>query len=221
MAESQDAILLQRRARRRLVGAIALVVFIVIVFPIVLDNERKPVGQDLVIHIPSQEAGKLNTRLLPAKAPETEPAATAGAAKAEISQNASEAPAKANAKSIAPAAKPEAKLPGEAARSAAAANKTNAGAEGKSRSAPAPDQKGWLVPLGAFTDPKNVKDLQARLSAAGMKSLRETVKGPRGDQTRVRAGPFESKAAAERAREKLKAMGVAAGAPVAPSGSGR
>jgi len=64
LAESPDATLLQRRARRRLVGAIALVVLVVIVLPIVLDREPSPIGQDLVIQIPSQEAGRFKTPVL-------------------------------------------------------------------------------------------------------------------------------------------------------------
>src|SRR3990172_5063163 len=69
LAESQDVTLLQRRARRRLVGAIALVVLVVVALPIVLDKEPSPIGQDLVIQIPSQDAGKFNTRVLPPSAP--------------------------------------------------------------------------------------------------------------------------------------------------------
>ena len=65
MADSEEAILLRRRARRRLVGAIALVVFAVIVLPIVFDKEPRPISQDIVIQIPSQNSGKFNTRLVP------------------------------------------------------------------------------------------------------------------------------------------------------------
>lgn len=217
MAESQDATLLQRRARRRLVGAIALVVFVVIVFPIVLDNERKPAGQDLVIHIPSQDAGKFNTRVLPAKPPEAEAPAAAAAVPA------AEAPAKA----AAPAAKSEAKSPGEpaAAKSpaaaAAAAEKSTSGTRDEGGSGQSPAEKGWMVPLGAFSDAKNVRDLRAKLTAAGVKSYTEAAKGPRGPQTRVRAGPFASKEEAEKALEKIKAMGVSTSPVVALGGAGR
>ena len=58
MAETQDALMLKRRARRRLVGAIALVLLVVIVLPVVLDQEPKPVRHDLTVQIPSQDAGK-------------------------------------------------------------------------------------------------------------------------------------------------------------------
>ena len=213
MAESQDATLLQRRARRRLVGAIALVVFVVIVFPIVLDKERKPAGQDLVIHIPSQEAGKFNTRVLPAKPPEAEAPATAAAVIAPAP--AADAPVKADA--------PAAKLSGElaAVKPPAPAEKSTSVAGGDGRSDQSPAEKGWMVPLGAFTDAKNVRELRAKLTAAGVKSYTEAAKGPRGPQTRVRAGPFASKEEAEQALEKLKAMGVSTSPVAALGGAGR
>ena len=84
MADSEDALLLQRRARRRLVGAIALVVLTVIVLPIVFDKEKPPERQDLVLQIPSQDAGRFNSRVLaPEAAPKAEPAPAAPPAKPE------------------------------------------------------------------------------------------------------------------------------------------
>lgn len=63
--KDQDATQLQRRARRRLVGAIALVVLAVMVLPIVFDKEPRPISQDLVLQIPSQDAPKFDPRLTP------------------------------------------------------------------------------------------------------------------------------------------------------------
>ena len=80
--KDQDVTQLQRRARRRLVGAIALVVLAVIVLPIVFDKEPRPISQDLVIQIPSQDAPRFDPGLsLPPPAP---PAADAKAAPAEF-----------------------------------------------------------------------------------------------------------------------------------------
>jgi DedD protein len=64
-----------------------------------------------------------------------------------------------------------------------------------------------MIPLGAFSNPANAKQVQSKLSAAGFKSYSESVNSAKGVQTRVRAGPFATRDAAERAREKLKAMG--------------
>ena len=62
-----------------------MVIFVVIVLPMVLEKERKPIGQDLVIQIPSQDAAKFNASVLPPKAvPDDlrQPAATIGSAAA-------------------------------------------------------------------------------------------------------------------------------------------
>jgi DedD protein len=61
---SDDANLLRRRARRRLVGAIALVVLVVVVLPIILDQKPRS-AQELTVQIPSQEGGPFRTRVLP------------------------------------------------------------------------------------------------------------------------------------------------------------
>lgn len=45
----------KKRARRRLVGAVALVLAVVIVLPMVLDPEPKPLADDISIQIPSRD----------------------------------------------------------------------------------------------------------------------------------------------------------------------
>jgi DedD protein len=46
---------LKRQARRRLIGAVALTTAIVVVLPMVLDSEPKPVGQDIELRIPNKD----------------------------------------------------------------------------------------------------------------------------------------------------------------------
>jgi len=82
------------------VGAVALVVFVVIALPIVLDREPKPISQDLTIQIPSQDATKFNTKVLP---PE-EGAKDGAAGKAAPSTQAPSTSASAGAASTMPAA---------------------------------------------------------------------------------------------------------------------
>src|SRR5258708_18938616 len=62
---ADDANLLKRRARRRLIGAMALVVLIVVVLPVILDQQPRPVPQALTVQIPSQDGGPFKTRVLP------------------------------------------------------------------------------------------------------------------------------------------------------------
>ena len=73
------------------------------------------------------------------------------------------------------------------------------------------NDEGFVVPLGAFTNPDNAKQVQERAASAGVKSYTENVKGQQGEQTRVRAGPFASRGAAEKARDKLKSLGLEVG----------
>ena len=191
MAESEDALQLKRRARRRLVGAIALVTFVVIILPLILDKEPGPVGPPLSVQIPNQDAGGFTTRVAP-PAPEK---------KAEIaSVNAGPPPAKA----VAPTAMA---TPAPLREIAEVPDKTDA-----LRAQAALSDQAWVVTLDAFSDKKNVKQLRTKLTTAGVKSYTEPVKTSKGELTRVRAGPFASKEAAEQARAKLEAMGLKPGA---------
>jgi cell division septation protein DedD len=69
-----------------------------------------------------------------------------------------------------------------------------------------------VVPVGAFTNPDGVI---AKLAAAKVPYYTEAVKD---NLTRVRAGPFTSKEAAEKAREQLKGLGFEAGPVTTRSG---
>ncbi|WP_018149926.1 SPOR domain-containing protein [Leeia oryzae] len=63
---NEEQQLLKRRARRRLVGAIALVLLMVIVLPMVLDTQPKANNQDVKIEIPDQNANSLPALATPA-----------------------------------------------------------------------------------------------------------------------------------------------------------
>jgi DedD protein len=68
-AVTEEQVQLRRRARRRLVGAIALVTVIAVVLPWVLDNEPPPTGSDVSVQIPSPNAGEFTSRVAPPEAP--------------------------------------------------------------------------------------------------------------------------------------------------------
>lgn len=70
----------------------------------------------------------------------------------------------------------------------------------------------FAVQVGAFADPDRVKALTARLAAAKMRYYTELVTTAKGPLTRVRVGPFADRAAAEKAVETLKGMGLKPGA---------
>ena len=55
-AEDEQLIPEKKRARRRLIGAVAIVLAVVIGLPMVLDSEPKPLNKNIVIQIPSRDA---------------------------------------------------------------------------------------------------------------------------------------------------------------------
>jgi DedD protein len=59
---------LRRRARRRLVGAIVLALAAAVLLPLLLENEPKPLGDDVSIQIPPIDGGKFVNPLSPGKA---------------------------------------------------------------------------------------------------------------------------------------------------------
>lgn len=69
MAETSDAQLqLKKRARRRLVGAIAFAGLAAVVLPMVMDEEPKQQVQDVQIVIPGQDQTPFSPKVLAAKA---------------------------------------------------------------------------------------------------------------------------------------------------------
>ena len=51
---SEQDLLFRKRARRRLVGAIALVIMAIVILPMVLDQTPKTEHEEIVITIPSE-----------------------------------------------------------------------------------------------------------------------------------------------------------------------
>jgi len=242
MAELQETLDLRRRARRRLIGAIALVLALVIVPPWIMDLEPKPVATKLDVQIPAQDTA----RLKPPPKPTVPDAAAPKAAVAEPARTAEKPKPPEPAKAPAPV-KPAAPASAQSsldARTVAAlgAPKTSEptpeaprAAEEKPRSSPKtaetaakpaepPRRTGepvpaggeaFVVPLGSYGNAENVAQLRSRLAKEGIQSYTEPVKTPSGERTRVRAGPYPSREAAEQARSRVRAMGIDAGNVIA------
>ena len=205
MADSPDATLLRRRARRRLVGAIALVVFVVVVLPLVLDQEQKPTTQTLTVQIPSQNTAPFKTPVVPpvpASTPSTgsEPASASEAKPKATSPESRSAPPVAQARAAA----------GGGAKAGAKETPRTQLAEARRAEALLNDAA-YFVPLGAFANPDNARQVQDKATGAGIGSYTEKVKTRQGEQIRVRAGPFSSREAAGKAREALRSIGLTVG----------
>jgi DedD protein len=145
--QQQDVDTLKRRGRRRLVGAVALVLLAVIVLPMVFDPEPRPVAPPVSVRIPGEDDAPFKPKPPPQK---PAPPEKKDAAKEE-----------------------------------------------------------FVVPIGAFASPENVT---AKLAAAKIPHYTEAVAG---NLTRVRAGPFPTREAAEDAATRLKGLGLEPGAVAA------
>jgi DedD protein len=220
----------KKRARRRLVGAIALVLAVVIGLPMVLDSEPKPLADDINIQIPSRDTS-LPIVAKPSSSPNTENSQQiAPAPEEEVIEPAKpETPAsapKAETPKTEPAPvveqKPHAVTKPEAAHNkpptqplavdksdkSAEAARARAILEGKPAAAtPKPSGK-IAIQVAALASQDKVNELQKKLQSAGLKSYTQKVATSSGDRIRVRVGPFANETEAEKARAKLTKLGL-------------
>jgi DedD protein len=220
MSDSPDVqLLLKKRARRRLIGAIAIAGLAAVVLPMVMDEEPKQQVQDVQIRIPGQDqtpfsaqVGKqravaANAETAPVNATEAPTSRVADKPAEKVAeQPAAKPPEKAAEK---PVEKKTEKAPEKAVDkpSAKAAEKSTE-KPNKANESKAHDNGQYLILIGAFANPANVKVLQTKIGELGIKVITEPLDSPEGKKTRVRAGPFASREAAEKALEKIKRIGV-------------
>ncbi|HTH59154.1 MAG TPA: SPOR domain-containing protein [Paraburkholderia sp.] len=237
----------KQRARRRLVGAIALVIAAVIVLPMILDTHPKPVTDDIAIDIPSRPAPKAAARddaqdTQAGVAPDNPPAADAApVASGLAAANASSAPGAApQTTQTAQASKPAAPAAAskQAARSQAGPNKATAATVTQREASPsdtdvepgpsssddagtpsAPPGARYALQLGSFADDASARNWVSKLKAAGVPAYTERRKEADGTtRTLLRAGPFADRAAASAAIAKVRSAGLGAGTTGANSG---
>lgn len=212
-AISDEELQLKKRARRRLVGAVALVLLIVVFLPMVLDSEPKPLNQDVSISIPPIPKADSSSQLPPP--PEAAAAAAAVPAQPRIAGMPDGGPATAPAAAsqpampappVAEAAKPEPAAKPKPEQKPAAKPVVKHEAKPAAVAAAPAGEDNFVVQLGAFSNATNAKALQKKLQENKFKAYTELVKNAGGDRTRVRVGPYASREAAEKARDRLKSM---------------
>ncbi|MBX3615989.1 SPOR domain-containing protein [Nitrosomonas sp.] len=228
---SEEELLLRKRARRRLVGAIVLVLISIIVLPAIFD-EPKPETEQHEIAINLPEANKNAITTAP-PIPEENFSASLESSnvvdQAELQEKSKIAHATRdeNVESSnfqrripIPGIKPKferhaatpSRTPAVAATTASAAvAPPSAPAVAAVVKAPvqAPDaEKGFVVQLGAFSDPDKAKLQQALLLSNGFKAYTESLVINGNQVTRVRTGPFPNRSAADSEIKKLKTFGL-------------
>lgn len=77
------------------------------------------------------------------------------------------------------------------------------------RPEPQPGEAGrFIVQVGAFADADKAREVREKLERSGMKAHTQLVQTKEGPRTRVRVGPFASRAEADRAAERVRGSGL-------------
>ena len=214
----------RRRAIHRLIGAALLVLAGVIGFPLVFDNQPRPIPVDLPIEI--ADKNKVKPLVVPPVAAPVvspavpEPRPSAVAAPAPVPPIVPAAPVAA-APSVVAAPEPPAVAPVTKARPATVAEAASAKAsdavkarallEGKGADAQAVAPEGrFVVQVGAFSDLEKMRDVRRKVEGAGLKTYTQVVETKDGSRTRVRVGPFPDKTEASRVAEKIRRLDLPA-----------
>ena len=216
------------RARRRLIGAVVLVIVGVIGFPLLFETQPRPISVDIPIEIPRKD-GALPL-VMPAARPKTPavavaPAPVAPAASDIITESRTNAGREIAVAAAASAATPVAPEPAAAKTPVvtskpvvktpvAAADDTRALAllESKPPVSSVSNGEGarYVVQVGAFADAAAARDTRRKVEKLGLQTYTQVTDTAAGSRIRVRVGPFVSRDDAERALAKAKAGGVAA-----------
>ena len=69
---------------------------------------------------------------------------------------------------------------------------------------------GHYLNVGTFAEVGNARRAQAKLLNAGLPAFRQTVTSPKGEMIRVRVGPFDNAAQAQKAAQQVRRMGLEA-----------
>lgn len=243
MNEEQDVDALTRRGRRRLIGAIALVLLAVLILPMVFDPEPGPTTSSVQVRIPGEGDGSFSPKGEPSRPATGSPAnkadvaegqakmAAGGGQLAAASQPAALAASALPHSVAAPASSPSTEValptpvaapkdiatprvadPKTAQRARPGEVTSSAGTSVlKRESATPPIKQGFVVQIAAFASAEKLNELTVRLKAENITYFTETVATTKGKVTRVRAGPFESKEAADKVRERLVKLGLKPG----------
>lgn len=206
-----DEAKLKRKARRRLIGAVALTTAIVVLLPMLLDSDPRPVGQDIELRIPDKDKAGEFAPKMGLSSSVSAPAAVPPAPNPVSAPIIAETAIVASQVVVAPKAPesysaPASKTPVESAKPDAAAPeqappKSEPKPEGKTKAEP---QHNFVVQIGAFTNAETAHKWKENLIKQGIKAYTEKV----GDKTRVRAGPYATREAADKVLRKLEAQGL-------------
>jgi DedD protein len=216
----------KKRARRRLIGAIVMVLAVVIGLPMVLDTEPKPSGKNIIIQIPSKELPAVSTERNEKVAEEDTPARDRARVPDEnkvenklsppisvaetASSTASSAPAK-PATTTAAATKPPVKTETKPAQGLAnaASVKDDKSVGSKEPESKAADSSTVEHSPNRDESTRALAILNGSAAASGS-SATEAAKSPAKENTRivVQIGAFTTQEKVDELRDKLTSAGI-------------
>jgi len=204
----------KRRARWRLFGAILIAGSVAAITPFLLEEQARPLSQDLLIEIPSKNSKftKIDS-LKPQDPAAQEPASPVTSATPVTPQGPATPVTPQGPATPATLQGPVAIAKSETTKEAPAkdlpAKQTPAKqTPAKEASPTAAKTKGFMVQVGAYSKPESAASTKKRMESGGHRVVTETIKAADGsDRHRVRIGPFETREAAEQVRDRAKAQG--------------
>ena len=187
--KNEQDLLLKKRARRRLVGSVVLVIMAIVFLPMILE------------HVPEQERKEIEINMLSENVLD-KPSEV-------IYQNMS------TENKISTSIKPNiiSNTPKEVIiKSEKLTEKAGSKEDSESNSQDKElikTSEKYVVQLGAFSDATKAKDQQRSLEANGIrKAYTEMIKNENAEVTRVRVGPFSTRDEAENEQIKIKLLGI-------------
>lgn len=230
--QAESVEVMRKRAKHRLIGAAVLVLIGVVGFPLLFDTQPRPIPVDIPIEIPAKGTVKPLVIPVPTAPAEKVTDAASLAPKEEIlssiqvpdvvetAPTAIKKEAKPDAKAEPkPEPKVEPKVEPKIASKVAVASDDAARASallnGKTPSPAAKtvvagEEGRVVVQVGAFADTAKAHEVRLKLEKAGLKTYTQVADTKDGKRTRVRVGPFVSRAEAEKAASKIKTLDLPA-----------
>lgn len=180
----------KQRARRRLIGAVVLMVAAVIVLPLVFESKPRPVAEDIAVKVANGQGSSQKPKVEARKAQPLPPQAQGARGDTQAldpdEELVSAAPSKAEAK-------PDTKADGKTE------TKTEAKATGSGK---------FMILIGAFSSEDKAKNWVTKLKASKVPAYIEKKTLADGERILLRAGPFSDRDAADAADKRVRATGL-------------
>jgi DedD protein len=189
--KNEQDLLLRKRARRRVVGSVVLVIMAIIFLPMILEHVPEQERKEIEIIMLSENLLDKSSEVI------SQNMSVEDTVRVSIEPNAGSNTSK------------EVIIESEQLT-----EKEKAGSKEGSENNPK-DKKSiitiekFVVQLGAFSDANKAKDQQRSLKSNGIeKAYTEMIKNENTEVTRVRVGPFSTREAAENEQIKIRLLGI-------------